>query len=194
MAWEKYPKALGMTTFTLTGSSAILGAIVFLNHVEHLVALFLKCASLISLLMAWYWISAKDDCRAATDALFMAGLKAVVMVCCCFCSFTWGQNRGLSLGAASPFTILVLSALPFPVLALFLRDVEPAEHVKLVGGMAAVLVRRVTVRRFSFEAFFLLLMSVFALYSRSDVSCWVQNHDIYLVGFEPTTCVFCHNH
>ena len=76
----------GMTTFTLTGSIAILGAIVFLNHVEHLVALFLKCASLISLLMAWYWISAKDDCRAATDALFMAGLKAVVMVCCCFCS------------------------------------------------------------------------------------------------------------
>ena len=54
-----------MTTSTLTGSIVILSALdMFLSHVEHLVALFLKCASLISLLMAWYWISVKDDCWA----------------------------------------------------------------------------------------------------------------------------------
>ena len=53
-----------MTTSTLTSSIAILGALVFLSHVQHLVALFLKCASLISLLMSWYWISVKDDCWA----------------------------------------------------------------------------------------------------------------------------------
>jgi hypothetical protein len=44
---------------------------------EELVFVFLQCATVSSLLLAWYWISAQDEIRTATDAMFLGKLLVV---------------------------------------------------------------------------------------------------------------------
>ena len=65
-------------TFVVTASIGFFATIVFLNRLACLVVVFLKAAILISPLLATYWISARGDSRAATDAMFLAGLKTVL--------------------------------------------------------------------------------------------------------------------
>jgi hypothetical protein len=48
---------------------------------EELVFVFLQCATVSSLLLAWYWISAQDEIRTATDAMFLDILKGILGNC-----------------------------------------------------------------------------------------------------------------
>ena len=68
----------GSITFAVTGSVGLFASVMFLNQLDYLVVVFMKAVSVMSPLLAWYWISVREDSRAATDAMFAAGLKMVL--------------------------------------------------------------------------------------------------------------------
>ena len=77
------PCRTGCITFAVAVCFATLIITMFVNQMVSLVFLFCKAGCLISMLLAWYWISAKEAIREATDAMFMAQLKTLVELGCC---------------------------------------------------------------------------------------------------------------
>ena len=77
------PCRTGCITFAVAVCFANLIITMFVNQMVSLVFLFCKAGCLISMLLAWYWISAKEAIREATDAMFMAQLKTLVELGCC---------------------------------------------------------------------------------------------------------------
>ena len=76
------PCRTGCITFAMAACFGTLSITMFVNQMASLVVVFCKVSCLISMLMAWYWISAKETSREATDAMFLAGLKTVALGCC----------------------------------------------------------------------------------------------------------------
>jgi hypothetical protein len=67
----------GGTTFLVSVIISTLAGLLIVNQMDELVFVFLKCAIVSSLLLAWYWISAQDEIRTATDVMFLNVLKGI---------------------------------------------------------------------------------------------------------------------
>jgi hypothetical protein len=57
----------GGITFMAIVAISVLGASINQTQHDHLIILYLKCSGLASYLLAWYWISSKNEVRVATN-------------------------------------------------------------------------------------------------------------------------------
>jgi hypothetical protein len=67
----------GGVTFVSTGITGALSAIVFLNELDSLVEVLLKCY-IVTPLLAWYWISGNAEIRQVTDTMFLTWIKTTL--------------------------------------------------------------------------------------------------------------------
>ncbi len=67
----------GGVTFVSTGITGAISAIVFLNELDSLVEVLLKCY-IVTPLLAWYWISGNPEIRQVTDTMFLTWIKVTL--------------------------------------------------------------------------------------------------------------------
>jgi hypothetical protein len=68
----------GGLTFIVMASVGIGASVIFINQLDQLVMVFLKTVSLMSPLLAWYWISSKSESRSVMDSMLATLLKMAV--------------------------------------------------------------------------------------------------------------------
>ncbi len=69
----------GGVTFATVCVTGVLATTVFTAELDWLMAFLVKACT-VTAQLAWYWISANDDIREATDSMFRAGLRRVLGV------------------------------------------------------------------------------------------------------------------
>jgi hypothetical protein len=68
----------GGVTFVIMACLGIFAFFIFMKELDWVVMILLKVFSIANLLLPWYWISGQSNIRTATNAMFAAGLKAVL--------------------------------------------------------------------------------------------------------------------
>jgi hypothetical protein len=60
-----------------TGITGAISATVFLNELDSLVEVLLKCY-IVTPMLAWYWISGNPEIRQVTDTMFLTWIKTTL--------------------------------------------------------------------------------------------------------------------